>query len=62
MSTPWSQGASRLRPADPELQFGAALVATLRKEHHAESQAHARKARDGAAGRVLLARNVHHIS
>jgi hypothetical protein len=49
-----------LRPADPALQFAAALVAaSTDRRAYVE---HAEKARKGAAQDALLARNLHHIS
>ena len=51
-----------LRPDDPQLHFGAALMASRRKEHHAASREHARRAREGAAGDPWLVRNLPHIS
>jgi hypothetical protein len=51
-----------LRSDDPDLHFGAALIASLKKEHYAFIDEHARKARSGAAGHLLLIRNLQHIS
>lgn len=51
-----------LRQDDPELQFGAALIASLKEEHHTFSREHAAKARAGAAGHPLLVRNLQHVS
>lgn len=48
--------ATALRPSDPALQFGAALIAS---ERHREAYAeHAAKARAGATADMLLARNI----
>ena len=48
-----------LRPADPAIQFAAALIAS--DDHRGEYPAHAAKARAGSAGDALLARNLDHV-
>ena len=48
-----------LRPADPAIQFAAALIAS--DEHRGEYPAHAAKARAGSGGDALLARNLDHV-
>jgi hypothetical protein len=56
------QRSLSLRPGDPELEYAAALIASVRKEHHSLSAEHARRARAGAAGHALLLRNLRYIS
>ena len=48
-----------LRPGDPAIQFAAALISS--DEHRTEYGGHAAKARAGANGDVLLARNLTHV-
>lgn len=48
-----------LRPADPAIQFAAALIST--DSHRAEYPGHAVKARAGADNDALLARNIAHV-
>jgi hypothetical protein len=47
------------RPADPAIQFAAALISS--DEHRGEYPAHAAKARAGADADTLLARNIVHV-
>ena len=47
------------RPADPALQFAAALISS--DDHRSEYPGHAAKARAGADGDMLLARNLVHV-
>ena len=48
-----------LRPSDPAIQFAAALISS--DGHRSEYPAHAAKARAGAEGDMLLARNLVHV-
>ena len=48
-----------LRPADPAIQFAAALISN--DEHRGEYPGHAAKARAGADADTLLARNLDHV-
>lgn len=48
------------RPSDPELEFAAALIAA--DKNRAAYEQHARKARAGASGDQLLARNLDKVS
>ena len=48
-----------LRPRDPAIQFAAALISS--DDHRGEYPAHAAKARAGAEGDMLLARNLVHV-
>ena len=48
-----------LHPADPAIQFAAALISS--DEHRGEYPAHAAKARAGANADTLLARNIVHV-
>jgi len=47
------------RPADPAIQFAAALIAS--DDHRGEYRTHAAKARAGADSDMLLARNLSHV-
>ena len=47
------------RPADPAIQFAAALISA--DDHRGEYPAHAAKARAGSGGDALLARNLDHV-
>jgi hypothetical protein len=51
-----------LRPEDAGLQFGAALIASLRPEDHPAYRDHSQKARAGARRDPLLVLNVRYIS
>ena len=53
------QKSIALRPADPALQFAAALISS--DDHRSEYPGHAAKARAGADGDMLLARNLVHV-
>jgi hypothetical protein len=48
-----------LRPADPAIQFAAALISS--DEHRGAYEGHAAKARAGADADLLLARNLSHV-
>ncbi len=56
------QKSLALRPNDAEMQFGAALIASLKEEHHPAYYELARKARAGAQADPLLARNLRFVS
>jgi hypothetical protein len=51
-----------LRPDDAGLQFGAALIASLRPEDHPAYRDHSQKARAGARQDPLLVLNLRYIS
>src|SRR5204862_2061632 len=51
-----------LRPEDPGLQFGAALIASLRPEDQPAYRDHSRKARAGARQDPLVMLNLRYIS
>jgi hypothetical protein len=51
-----------LRPDDAGLQFGAALIASLRPENHPAYRDHSQKARAGARQDSLLVLNLRYIS